>query len=178
MSSKFDEQEKERLEREAGIVKLESKFVSLSTKVEKLEYTVDKMEQYSRRNSILTHVLPEVKGEDTDPLIVKTVKEKMGLDSSSADIDRTHQLGAPPKQSGKVRPVTVKFVQYNDRRKIYSNKKLLKGAKVSITESLIAQRVAKLKEVKEKFGFKNVWSNDGGIIYKDNGDNKTRIYFN
>ena len=29
-------------------------------------------------------------------------------------------------------------------------------------------RVAKLKEAKEKLGFKNVWSNDGGIIYKEN----------
>ena len=34
----------------------------------------------------------------------------MGLDISSADIDRTHQLGAPPKKSGKVKPVIVKFV--------------------------------------------------------------------
>ena len=108
------------------------------------------MEQYSRCNSILTHDLPEVKGEDTDSLVIKTVKEKMRLDSSSADIDRTHRLGAPPKHSGKVRPVIVKFVQYNDRRKIYTNKKLLKGTKVSITESLIAERVAKLKELKEK----------------------------
>ena len=79
----------------------------------------------------------------------------MGLDILSADVDRTNQLGAPPKQSGKVRPVIVKLVWYNDQRKIYTNKKLLKGTKVSITESLTAQRVAKLKEAKEKFGFKN-----------------------
>ena len=37
-------------------------------------------------------------------------------------------------------------------RKIHVNKKLLKGTKVSITESLTAHRVAKLKEAKEKFG--------------------------
>ena len=61
MSSKFDEHEKERLERETKIVELESKVVSLSTKIEKLEYTADKMEQYSRCNSILIHGLPEVK---------------------------------------------------------------------------------------------------------------------
>ena len=81
----------------------------------------------------------------------------MGLDISSADIDRTHWLGAPPKQSGKGRP--VKFVRYNNWRKISTNKKLLKGTKVYIT----AQRAAKLKEAKEKFGF--------------NGDDKTKIYF-
>ena len=89
MSSKFDEYEKERLEREARIVELESKVVSLSNKVEKLEYTADKMEQYSRRNSILIHGLPELKVEDTDSIVIETVKKKMGFDISSADIDKT-----------------------------------------------------------------------------------------
>ena len=96
MSSKFDEYERERLEREATIVELESKVVSLSTKVEKLEYIADRMEQYSRCNSILIHGLPEEKREDTDSLGIETVKEKMGLDISSADTDRTHRIGAPP----------------------------------------------------------------------------------
>ena len=90
------------------------------------------------------------------------------------------ELVPPPShlnKSGKVRPVIVKFVRRNDGRKIYINKKLLKGTKVSITESLTACRIAKLKEAKGKFGFKNVWSNDGRIIYKENGDDKTKIYF-
>ena len=136
------------------------------------------MKQYSRRNSILIHGLSEVKGEYADSLVIETVKEKMGLDISTANIDRTNRIAAPPKQSGKVGPVIVKFVRYNDQRKIYENKKLLKGTKVSITESLTAYRVAKLKEAKEKFGFKILWSNDGRITHKDNGDNKTKIYFN
>ena len=126
----------------------------MSNKVEKLEYTADKMEQYSRRNSILIDGLPEVKGEDTHSLVIETVKQKMGLDISSGDIDRTHRIGSPPKQSGKVRPVIVKSVRHNDRRKIYTHKKLIKGTKVSITESLTAQRVVKLKEAKEKVGLR------------------------
>ena len=95
----------------------------MSNKVEKLEYRVDRMEQYSRCNSLLIHRLPEERLEDTDSLVIETVKEKMGLNISSADIDRTHRTGAPPKQSGKVRPVLAKFVRFNDGRKIYINKK-------------------------------------------------------
>ena len=57
MSSKFDEYEKERLEREARIVQLKGKVAFLSTKVENFEYTAEKMEQHSRRNSILIHGL-------------------------------------------------------------------------------------------------------------------------
>ena len=41
---------------EARIVELEGKVVSLSSKVEKLEYTADRMEQYSRRHSILIYL--------------------------------------------------------------------------------------------------------------------------
>ena len=68
MCSKFDEYEKD-LEREAWLVKLESKVDSLTTKIEKLEYTPDRMEQYSKRYSILIHGLSEGKGEDTDSLV-------------------------------------------------------------------------------------------------------------
>ena len=42
----------------------------------------------------------------------------MGLDISSTDIEKTHPIGAPPRQSGKVRPVIAKFVRYNMRKKI------------------------------------------------------------
>ena len=97
--------------------------------------------------------MSQVKGEDKKSLVFKTVREKMSLDISSVDIGRTHRIGAPAKKSGKVRSVIVEFVWYNDRRKIYKNKKLLKGIKVSITESVTADRVSKLKETKEKFRF-------------------------
>ena len=74
--------------------------VKLFLCLRKLECTADKMKKYSRRNSILTHGLPKEPGEDTDSIVIETVKKKMGLDISSPDIDRTHRIGAPPKQSG------------------------------------------------------------------------------
>ena len=69
----------------------------MSITVEKLEYKSDRMEQYSRRNSILIHGLPQVKGEDNKYLVIKKFKEKMGLDILSANIDRLHCIGDPPK---------------------------------------------------------------------------------
>ena len=75
-SSKLDEKEKERLERKARIAELESKVVSFSTKAEKLEYIADRIEQYSRRKSIIIYGLPEEKRENTDSLVIETVKRK------------------------------------------------------------------------------------------------------
>ena len=91
----------------------------------------------------------------------------MGLDILSADTGRTHGLGAPPTISY-VRSFVVKFVWYNNRRKIYTKKNKLKWSKLSISKSLTAQSVSKLKEAREKFCFKNFWSGDG--YYKDKGD--------
>ena len=115
MFSEFDEYKKERLERQARLVELESKVVSLSAV--KLEYKAHTMKQYSRHNSIPVYGLPEVKGEDTDSLVIETVNEKMGLDIVTVDIDRTHQSRAPLKQSGIVRRVIVKFVRHSNQRK-------------------------------------------------------------
>ena len=55
-------------------------------------------------------------------------------------------------KSGKVRPTFVEFVRCNDWRKIHINKKITKGTKVAITESLTTVSVAKLKEAKKSLG--------------------------
>ena len=56
--------------------------------------------------------------------------------------------------------------------------KKLKGKNISITESLTRYRMSVLNEATEKYGFKNVWTYDGRILYKDNNDRqKIKIYY-
>ena len=38
---------------------------------------------------------------------------------------------------------------------------------ISITENLTGYQMSVLNEAREKFGFKNVWTYDGQILYKD-----------
>ena len=64
-----------------------------------------------------------------------------------------------------------------DRRRVFTNKKRLKGNKMSITESLTEIRMSALKEVRNKFGFSSVWTADGKILYNEEGDTKTKVYF-
>ena len=52
---------------------------------------------------------------------------------------------------------------------------MFKGKKISITESLTAFRMSKLAEAREKYGFLNVWTSDGRVLYKDGG--KVNLYF-
>ena len=106
-----------------------------------------------------------------DDLVASFIKDKMDIDLSVNDIDRTHRIGKPSPR--KIRPIIVKFVRYNDRRKVFSNKKKLKNSGISITESSTARRMGELSKARNKYGFKNVWTIDG----KENGSNKAKLFY-
>ena len=62
--------------------------------------------------------------------------------------------------------------------KIKKKKKKLKGKNINITENLTGYRMSVLNKAREKFGFKNVWTYDGRILFKANNDGqKTKIYY-
>ena len=65
----------------------------MNKKIEKLEQIVARQEQYSRRNCLFLHDIVENKDENTDNLILKTVDEKINIELSSSDLDRTHRTG-------------------------------------------------------------------------------------
>ena len=49
---------------------------------------------------------------------------------------------------------------------------------MSITESLTKRRVVELKKAREMYGFKNVWSQDGKILFSDVNDrNKVKVFY-
>ena len=93
------------------------------------------------------------------------------------DIDRTHRLpGKKPNE--KSRPIIVKFVRYNTRNLIFKNKKKLKGPRISITENLRAKRMKKLQTAIEEHEFKNLWTQDGKIMYWDAVGGRVKLYYN
>ena len=154
---------------------LEEKVLGLTKKVGKLSSLVDRQEQFSRRNCILIHGVKENQNEDTDEVVANKLKSEMDLEISPGDIDGTQRIGVQSK--GKNRPIIVKFVTCMDRRRVFNNKKRLKGKNVSITESLTKIGMSALKETRNKFGYSSVWTADGKIMHKDEVDTKVKIYF-
>ena len=122
------------------------------------------------------HGIKEEKGEDTDSIIINTVKEMMDT-KISPNLDWSHHIGNP-KTKKKERLIIVKFVRYNLKHNIFKNKNLLKGKGVSITESL-TKDMTKLNEAKETYGFRNVWTSDGKILFKEekNPSSKPLVYY-
>ena len=63
-------------------------------------------------------------------------------------------------------------------KKFFKSKKKVKAKNISIAESLTRYRMSVLNKAREKYGFKNVWTYGGRILYKDiNDEKKIKIYY-
>ena len=104
-------------------------------------------------------------------MVLDVMNNKLNIEMSQISIDRSHKLGKQKGPGQKPRAITVKSERYKDRHHVFTNKKLSKGSRISVTESLTLRRMEHLKKVREQHGFTNVWTLDGKIMFKGNDDN-------
>jgi hypothetical protein len=155
-------------------VKGKESYNELKLSNETLHLEIDNLEQYRRRNCLLFHGVREQEGaatrsqtENTDAIVVSIMKEKLGLEISEADLDRSHRLGrkVPNVQPHpRPRPIIVKFLSHNIRSQVYRNKRKLKGLGLGISESLTKKRAELYSTVSRHPNVSSVWTNDGRII--------------
>ncbi|KAK5643906.1 hypothetical protein RI129_007751 [Pyrocoelia pectoralis] len=154
------------------ISELKAEVTSLKAAYEKGTEDLDKLEQYTRRNSIIIYGIPEKNNEDIIVNILDLFQNKLNATLSVENIDRAHRLGKRHDERNSARPVIVKFVSYRCRQLIFSKKKLLKGCKITIKENLTSPRAKLLRAATEKYSHRCVWSIDGIIYAKLNGSIK------
>ena len=167
-----------------SVIKVQNdKNKALQKRIDNVEFVLDKQEQYSRRNCLLIHGVPEEQNEKTDIKVTEMCKEDLGITLNRMDIDRSHRIGAGG--GNKPRPIIMKFSRYNVRAAVFRAKKKLKGKPRLITESLTKSRLSLLKTAWEKLGKENVWTVDGEIFSKmgEAGAKKVeniteKLYFN
>ena len=61
--------------------------------------------------------------------------------------------------------------------KISQISKKVKDSGISITESLIARRMEELSKARHKRGFKNMWTIDDKILFKESGKTKVTLFY-
>lgn len=83
------------------------------------------------------HGVEEQEQKNTDNIVFNVIKEHLNMELSVKDLDWSHRIGQSNSKN-KSKSIIVKFICYIDCREIFNNKKQLKGAGVSITESLTA----------------------------------------
>ena len=94
--------------------------------IEKLQNLEDREEQYSWRNCLLVHGIAETNDENTGDLIFKTINQKLDVNITENEIDRSHRIGRK-KDGQRPKSVIVKLTRYNTRKKVFANKRRLKG---------------------------------------------------
>ena len=174
---KLDEYKDGRKKKDEQIKCLRERVSFLENKNGKIEQQIDRQEQYSRRNCLLIHGIEERRHEVTDEVVIWTIKSEIDIDIDVKDIDGTHRIGA--KSENKRRLIIFKFARHSERRKVFNSKKRLKDKNLSITESLTKLRVRELKAARDEYGFWNVWTVDGKILYKvdDTADSNPAVYY-
>jgi hypothetical protein len=132
---------------------------------------IDDQEQYTRRANLRVYGVPEGRSEDTNEIVIKLVKEKLNVQITRQDVDRSHRLGKPPIDGKKnsPRPIIVRFTSYAARSSVFKEKRRLKGSGVTIREDLTPKRREVLRKAVDVFGLRNAWSLDGKIFFVKDG---------
>nr|XP_054748058.1 LOW QUALITY PROTEIN: S-adenosyl-L-methionine-dependent tRNA 4-demethylwyosine synthase TYW1-like [Lytechinus pictus] len=160
----------------------DTKIQQLETKLLKAEARVEDLEQYSRRNCLVIHGITENINEDTDQIISKLAKEKLNVDITPLNVDRSHRIGVRGRvdRNGHPihRPIIAKFTTYGPRSLIYEARSKLKSTSIYIHENLTSERQKLLRKVKEKYPTPNkIWTQDGKIKVKTTSNNKIVISY-
>lgn len=167
--------------------KIMRKFSKMEEDLKAFDERLDDLENYSRRNCLVVHGVPEEPREDIDAVVqdfFRTDLRLAGIDVM-VHVDRCHRLGPPPpkntkntdgpEEEKKRRPIIIKFCSYRVRSRVWLNKKVLKGSRKVITESLTTQRIKLLQEAKKVFTMANVWTSDGRIMLKYPNGSKASV---
>ena len=132
-----------------------------------IELKCNDLEQYTRRNSIRIHGMPEkslgASPENTSELVSDLLYNKLELET---DIEVAHRVGVKGRNPKNPRSKIVKFLRRSDKRAVMLRRKLLKGSKISISDDLTSRNVNLIKEARDHNRIEAVWSWDGKVYAK------------
>ena len=134
--------------------------------VTSLTYENDRLQQYSRRESVRIFGIRQAEGETAEQVEQKAlgVFKEARADVKEEDIAAVHRVG---KVGRGLRPILVKFVSRRKRREVMEKKKSLKGKdgyqKVYINDDLTPLRAKLLALVKRLDNVDKAWTVGGSI---------------
>ena len=127
------------------------------------ELKLDSLEQYSRSNCVIVHGCEanfrQMTDRQVENYVLDVINNHLNLpcEIDEYELDICHHLPSFKKKN----PIIIKFVRRSIRNLVFYHKKnlkFIKGAKLSITESLTKRRLKLLEEARSVFKFKNVWT--------------------
>lgn len=172
------------------IRKSAEKLIDQKYETDRLEDALDNLEQYTRKNSIEIHGIPDNLYSNAEEAVRK-VAEAINVSIEPSDIEICHKL----KRDKGIPPIIVKFTSHKTKSKLYRERTKLKRVKVSdifpsysltpearifIHENLTPYRksvVAEASKRRRNGTLHNLWTLDGKIYVKTSPDgNPIRIF--
>ena len=150
---------------------LETKISALENKIINLETTIDDVDQYERRDTVIIRgpSLPEEStNENPADLIVNTLKHQLHVYMTHSAINVAHRLGS--KTQGKKRPILVKLQNQAKKAELVEACNTVKP-KLYINESLTPKRRAiyyVIRKIRSQHTnlFQQCCTSDGRIVVK------------
>ena len=158
---------------------------------ELLECSLDTLEQYTRKNSLEIHGIPENLYPSTQDVVIK-VAEALNVTIVPSDIEICHKL----KRSKGPQPILVKFLSHQTKSKLYRERTKLRNVKISdiypsysssedrrifILENLTTYRgelVAEANRRRRDGTLLSIWTLDGKIYVKTSPEGTPKkIYY-
>ena len=159
---------------------------------ERLSEGLDDLEQYTRKNALEIHGVPENLYSTTEEVVIK-LGETLNVSISPEDIEISHKLNAPNK------PIIVKFLSHKVKSKLYKKRVELKnfnvsdlfptsgyataigrGNRIFLNENLTAYRrsiVKKANKMRKDNLLVSVWTIDGKVFVKTSPSGEAvRVY--
>lgn len=168
---KLDDLTKQISEVSDCIKSLNNSVNSNQKEIVRLDKFCDKMQQYTKRNSLRFYGFEENIGEDPVETIALFITNNLKVPCAVQDIDCAFRIGTITNGESKSRAILVSFVNNWKRSQIFSCKKSLKTAEtgISMFEDLTKQRYEILRAAKRKYGKNQAWSAGGKIYALCNG---------
>ena len=130
-----------------------------------LRYEQDRLEQYSRRETVRIVGMEEETGENLNGKVMN-LAESMGCGIVQTDVSVCHRVGYKRSGGSGSRPVLVRFVNRGLKYKFMKDQKMLKqkAHSVYINEDLTSFRAQMLQKIKAKKITSNFHTRDGKIF--------------
>ena len=163
------------------VKRVNENMARLAAKLQTQHFELDRQEQYSRKDSVRIHGIPDPEDErdNTNDIVVKLAKD-IGVNITTADFSVSHRLGRRGR-GGKPRTIIAKFVRRQCKTDVMRNKKRLRDCQnydnVYINDDLTTLRNKLVMELKKDDNIKQVWTIEGRIfcIQMDQGREVKRV---
>jgi regulator of replication initiation timing len=152
----------QKLTEENQSLKLEN--TRLSREVRETSLWCNRIEQHSRKNHIRIFGLPALGDEDPKQTVHNLLTDKLKIQVDINSIDAAHRLGrsSPDNPAAMI----VRFLRRQDREKVLSVRKVLKGCKTSIHEDMTQLNAKTLNRIKTHPKLEQSWFFNGKIKAK------------